>query len=45
MEQLNTGIENALLAAGVRYDKFNTLPTDPGQHDIIFATMGCYCLS
>lgn len=45
MEQPNTGIEKALQSAGIQYTKVSNLPTNPGQYDIILATMGCYCLS
>jgi len=40
-----TGLTRALDAAGFTYD-FNTfLPSNYLDYDIIFATLGCYCLS
>ncbi len=45
MEQADAGITKALDDAGIDYTYTNTLPDDPSGWDIIFATMGCYCLS
>lgn len=44
-QQPNIGIEKALQAAGIQYQKFSNLPANLGQYDVILVTMGCYCLS
>jgi hypothetical protein len=40
-----TGLTRALDAAGFDYDTYTWLPDNYESYDIIFATMGCYCLS
>ncbi len=39
------GLTRALDAAGFGYDYNTYLPTNHTSYDIIFATLGCYCLS
>jgi len=39
------GLTRALDAAGFEYDYTTYLPTNYASYDIIFATLGCYCLS
>jgi hypothetical protein len=45
LEQPDAGITRALDNAGIDYTLMTTLPDDLTDWDIIFATMGCYCLS
>lgn len=44
MIQAEIGIKRALDAAGISYDLYSYLPTDLSGYDMIFATLGCYCL-
>jgi len=43
--QGEVGITRALANAGIEYELVSYLPTDMTDYDIVFATMGCYCLS
>lgn len=43
--QGEVGITRALDAAGINYDLVSSLPAGLNDYDIVFATMGCYCLS
>ncbi len=40
-----TGLSRALDAAGFDYELYTWLPNNLDSYDIIFVTMGCYCLS
>lgn len=43
--QPSTGLERVLQAAGIEYDFVNYLPNNLNDYDIVFSTMGCYCVS
>jgi len=43
--QPSTGLSRALDAAGLDYDMGLYLPDNLDTYDIIFSTMGCYCVS
>ena len=42
--QPSTGLERALDAAGIDYTFVNYLPNNLDDYDMIFSTMGCYCV-
>ena len=42
--QPEVGLKRALDAAGISYNLVSFLPTDLTEYDMIFATLGCYCL-
>ena len=41
----SSALAKALDAAGLEYTFVTSLPNNPTQYDMIFCTMGCYCLS
>jgi len=43
--QPSAGLERAIGFAGLEYDFVNDLPDDLYNYEMIFSTMGCYCLS
>jgi hypothetical protein len=45
LERPGTGIQKALLNAGIDIDYTTELPANIENYDIVIATMGCYCLS
>lgn len=45
MIQPSTGLTRALDAAGLNYDYCTSLPDDLFSYDILYGTMGCYCVS
>lgn len=42
--QPSTGLERALQSAGISYDLVYYLPNNLNDYDMIFSTMGCYCV-
>ena len=45
MIQPSTGLTRALDAAGLNYDYCTSLPDDLFEYEILYSTMGCYCMS
>ena len=45
MIQPSTGLTRALDAAGLNYDFCSDLPDDLFEYEILYGTMGCYCVS
>jgi len=43
--QPSTGLTRALEAAGLNYDFCTSLPDDLFTYEVLFGTMGCYCVS
>jgi len=43
--QPSTGLTRAIEDAGYEYDYYNYLPNDLNNYEIIFCTMGCFCLN
>jgi len=42
--QPSTGLERVLQAAGIEYDFVNYLPNNLNDYEMIFSTMGCFCV-
>ncbi|MEZ5082962.1 MAG: hypothetical protein R2750_05890 [Bacteroidales bacterium] len=40
----STGLKRALASADIEYDYYTYLPEDLEVYDMIFCTMGCFCL-